>query len=129
MAILEKHKILEKNATLLLVFSFLVVTIGGASVGDRDLVAPALRARGVDLDFWKVAMRPGKPVMAGRKGALRVVGLNHRVGHRGLHRLGRAVIVRQEIEALPGPASGGEGNDFVLQLDHASRALSHTATL
>lgn len=53
----------------------IVVTIGGASVGDRDLVAPALQARGVELDFWKVAMRPGKPVMAGRKGDLRVIGL------------------------------------------------------
>ena len=46
----------------------LLITIGGASVGDHDLVAPALRRRGVALDFWKIAMRPGKPMMFGRLG-------------------------------------------------------------
>ncbi|NAZ36011.1 gephyrin-like molybdotransferase Glp [Rubellimicrobium sp. CFH 75288] len=44
----------------------LVVTIGGASVGDRDLVAPTLRSLGARIDFHRVAMRPGKPLMAGR---------------------------------------------------------------
>lgn len=44
----------------------LVLTIGGASVGDHDLVAPAARAAGAELTFHKVAMRPGKPVLAGR---------------------------------------------------------------
>jgi molybdopterin molybdotransferase len=44
----------------------LTVTIGGASVGDHDLVAQAARARGMEPAFWKVAMRPGKPLMAGR---------------------------------------------------------------
>ncbi|WP_062202509.1 gephyrin-like molybdotransferase Glp [Aureimonas sp. AU12] len=53
----------------------ILVTIGGASVGDRDLVAPVLQSRGVALDFWKIAMRPGKPMMAGRLGAMRVLGL------------------------------------------------------
>jgi len=43
-----------------------VVTIGGASVGDRDYVRPALDKLGAPLDFWKVAMKPGKPLMAGR---------------------------------------------------------------
>ncbi|MGI9356406.1 MAG: molybdopterin molybdotransferase MoeA [Rhizobiaceae bacterium] len=43
----------------------IVVTLGGASVGDHDLVRDALEARGVDLSFWKLAMRPGKPVMFG----------------------------------------------------------------
>ncbi len=43
----------------------IVVTLGGASVGDHDLVREALEARGVDLSFWKLAMRPGKPVMFG----------------------------------------------------------------
>lgn len=51
------------------------VTIGGASVGDHDLVAPVLRDCGVELDFWKVAMRPGKPLMAGRLEAMRFLGL------------------------------------------------------
>ncbi|WP_082665984.1 gephyrin-like molybdotransferase Glp [Aureimonas sp. AU4] len=53
----------------------ILVTIGGASVGDRDLIAPALRDRGVSLDFMKVAMRPGKPLMAGHTGETRVLGL------------------------------------------------------
>jgi len=53
----------------------ILVTIGGASVGDRDLVKPALEARGMTLDFWKVAMRPGKPMLFGKLGATRVLGL------------------------------------------------------
>jgi molybdopterin molybdotransferase len=52
-----------------------LVTIGGASVGDHDLVAPALTARGMVLDFWKVALRPGKPLMFGRLGKTRMLGL------------------------------------------------------
>ncbi|MEN3792930.1 gephyrin-like molybdotransferase Glp [Fulvimarina sp. MAC3] len=51
------------------------VTIGGASVGKHDLVGKVFASRDVDLDFWKVAMRPGKPFMAGRKGAMRIAGL------------------------------------------------------
>src|SRR5262249_22266806 len=43
-----------------------LVTIGGASVGDHDLVAPVLARRGLALSFWKIAMRPGKPLMFGR---------------------------------------------------------------
>lgn len=53
----------------------LLVTIGGASVGDHDLVKPALEAAGASLDFWKVAIRPGKPLMAGRLGTQLVAGL------------------------------------------------------
>lgn len=52
-----------------------IVTSGGASVGDHDLVRPALIAAGASLDFWKVAMRPGKPVMAGTLGRAVVLGL------------------------------------------------------
>lgn len=52
-----------------------LVTIGGASVGDRDLVKPALEAHGMSLDFWKVAIRPGKPMLFGRRGPLRILGL------------------------------------------------------
>ncbi len=52
-----------------------IVTTGGASVGDHDLVQPALIAAGATLDFWKVAMRPGKPLMAGRLGPSLVLGL------------------------------------------------------
>jgi molybdopterin molybdotransferase len=53
----------------------ILVTIGGASVGDRDLVARALRAEGLELDFWKVAMRPGKPLLFGRLGSQGVLGV------------------------------------------------------
>ena len=52
-----------------------IVTIGGASVGDHDLVAPVARALGMALGFHRVAMRPGKPLMAGRLGASAVLGL------------------------------------------------------
>lgn len=52
-----------------------LVTIGGASVGDHDLVKPVLEALGATFNFWKVAMRPGKPVMVGRLGAQHVIGL------------------------------------------------------
>ena len=45
----------------------LLITLGGASVGDHDLVRPALEACGAKLDFWKVAMKPGKPLMAGQR--------------------------------------------------------------
>ncbi|UIJ73757.1 gephyrin-like molybdotransferase Glp [Aurantimonas sp. HBX-1] len=51
------------------------VTIGGASVGDHDLVGAVFAERSVTPDFWKVAMRPGKPLMAGRLADMRIVGL------------------------------------------------------
>ncbi|MCW1952164.1 MAG: molybdopterin molybdotransferase MoeA [Octadecabacter sp.] len=53
----------------------IIVTIGGASVGDHDLVAPALDRFGVTRSFHKIAMRPGKPLMAGSKGATAFLGL------------------------------------------------------
>lgn len=53
----------------------LIVTIGGASVGDRDLIAPVARGLGLDLAFHRVAMRPGKPLLAGRLGGATLVGL------------------------------------------------------
>ncbi|MEY3703218.1 MAG: hypothetical protein RLZZ561_838 [Pseudomonadota bacterium] len=53
----------------------IIISTGGASVGDHDHVKPALEAAGASLDFWKIAMRPGKPLMAGRLGAAIVLGL------------------------------------------------------
>jgi molybdopterin molybdotransferase len=53
----------------------IIVTIGGASVGDHDLVGPVLEARGMALAVWKIAMRPGQPLMFGRLGPARVMGL------------------------------------------------------
>ena len=53
----------------------ILVTSGGASVGDHDLVKRSLEAEGVAMAFWRIAMRPGKPMMHGRLGAMRVIGL------------------------------------------------------
>ena len=52
-----------------------LVTLGGASVGDHDLVHEVLSAQGMELDFWKIAMRPGKPLMFGRLDGMRFLGL------------------------------------------------------
>ena len=51
------------------------LTIGGVSVGDHDLVKPILEEVGVVLDFWRVSIKPGKPLAMGRRGATRVLGL------------------------------------------------------
>jgi molybdopterin molybdotransferase len=53
----------------------ILITTGGASVGDHDLVKQSLEAEGVTMAFWKIAMRPGKPMMHGRLGAMRTIGL------------------------------------------------------
>ena len=53
----------------------LLVTTGGASVGKHDLVREVLVREGLDLDFWKIAMRPGKPLMFGRIGDTPMLGL------------------------------------------------------
>ncbi len=52
-----------------------LITTGGASVGDHDLVRPAIEAAGGTVDFWRIALRPGKPVMAGVIGRAVAVGL------------------------------------------------------
>ncbi|CAN7344117.1 molybdopterin molybdotransferase MoeA [Neorhizobium sp. LjRoot104] len=52
-----------------------LVTLGGASVGDHDLVQATLKAAGMELDFWRIAMRPGKPLMVGALGNMHVLGL------------------------------------------------------
>jgi molybdopterin molybdotransferase len=53
----------------------LVVTLGGASVGERDLVRQVLGERGLELDFWQIAMRPGKPLMFGQIAGTPLLGL------------------------------------------------------
>jgi molybdopterin molybdotransferase len=52
-----------------------LVTLGGASVGDHDLVQSALAREGMELGFWRIAMRPGKPLMHGRLNEMRILGL------------------------------------------------------
>src|SRR4030095_10168517 len=53
----------------------LIVTLGGASVGDHDLIQSALAPHGFTLDFWKIAMSPGKPLIFGRLNACPLIGL------------------------------------------------------
>jgi molybdopterin molybdotransferase len=53
----------------------ILITTGGASVGDHDLVKQSLEAERVTMAFWRIAMRPGKPMMHGRLGGMRVIGL------------------------------------------------------
>jgi molybdopterin molybdotransferase len=53
----------------------MLVTTGGASVGDHDLVIASLQARGMTLDFWQIAMRPGKPLLFGQLADTPVLGL------------------------------------------------------
>lgn len=53
----------------------ILITTGGASVGDHDYVQEALKNSGVAIDFWKIAMRPGKPFMYGRRKGQHVLGL------------------------------------------------------
>jgi len=53
----------------------LLLTAGGASVGDHDLVQKVLGEHGLELDFWRIAMRPGKPLMFGRLGDTPMIGL------------------------------------------------------
>lgn len=70
----------DSDTSLKMAFSLardvdLVVTIGGASVGDHDLVAKVSADLGMERSFYKVAMRPGKPLMAGRMGKTTMVGL------------------------------------------------------
>ncbi len=62
-------------AALLAADGDLIITIGGASVGDHDLVVPVLRDLGAEMDFWKIAMRPGKPMLAGSLHGRRIIGL------------------------------------------------------
>lgn len=68
MASLAEHIAAARDADIL-------VTIGGASVGDHDLVRGALEAAGFRIEFHKVAIRPGKPLMSGVRGSQRVLGL------------------------------------------------------
>lgn len=81
----------------------LIVTLGGASVGDHDLVQEVAGTRGLDLDFYKVAMRPGKPLMAGRFGTSVLVGLP---GNPVSAMVCGHIFLRPAVDALLGLPSG-----------------------
>jgi molybdopterin molybdotransferase len=82
-----------------------LVTMGGASVGDHDLVQAALTAAGMELDFWKIAMRPGKPLMFGGLGSMRVLGLP---GNPASSIVCAHVFLKPLIAALLGNPAAGE---------------------
>jgi molybdopterin molybdotransferase len=81
-----------------------LVTLGGASVGDYDLVQKALVDAGMQLGFWRIAMRPGKPLMHGRLGAMNVLGLP---GNPTSSAVCGVLFLRPLLRALLGDASAG----------------------
>ena len=82
----------------------LLVTSGGASVGEHDLIANALGAAGMELDFWKIAMRPGKPLLFGRLGRMPVLGLP---GNPVSSLVCAIVFLRPALAAMLGQKGGG----------------------
>jgi len=83
-----------------------LTTLGGASVGERDLVRRALADAGMTLDFWRIAMRPGKPLIHGRLGATQVLGLP---GNPVSSTVCALLFLRPLIRALLGdPAAGAD---------------------
>jgi molybdopterin molybdotransferase len=81
-----------------------LVTLGGASVGDYDLVQKALTDAGMQLGFWRIAMRPGKPLMHGRLGGMRVLGLP---GNPTSSAVCGVLFLRPLLRALLGDPSAG----------------------
>ena len=84
----------------------MLVTLGGASVGDYDLVQKALIDAGMELGFWRIAMRPGKPLMFGRIGAMLALGLP---GNPTSSAVCGLLFLRPLLRALLGdPAAGAD---------------------
>ena len=81
-----------------------LVTLGGASVGDHDLMQQALVDAGMELGFWRVGMRPGKPLIHGRLGATIVLGLP---GNPTSSTLCALLFLRPLIRALLGDPEAG----------------------
>lgn len=79
----------------------MLITTGGASVGERDYVQEVLRDLGVELDFWKLRMRPGKPLMFGTRGKTLVFGLP---GNPVSALVTATVILKPALRALLGHA-------------------------
>lgn len=80
-----------------------LITSGGASVGEHDLIVPALRGEGVELSVHKIALRPGKPLMFGARGAMRVLGLP---GNPVSAYVGAVLFLSPLLNALQGAAAG-----------------------
>lgn len=106
-----------------------LVTVGGASVGDHDLVGPVLKSRGMVLDFWKIAMRPGKPLMYGRLGRQHVLGLpGNPVSSLVCTRLFVMPLVRALLGLVPEPARPVEARTAVPLAINGPRAHYMRAT-
>jgi molybdopterin molybdotransferase len=93
----------------------ILITTGGASVGEHDLVQRALASEGLDLSFWRVALRPGRPMMHGRLGGMQVLGLpgnpvsSYVCAYLFLVPLIRRLAGRQDVEHVPARARLGRG--------------------
>ncbi|MFG1422162.1 molybdopterin molybdotransferase MoeA [Roseixanthobacter liquoris] len=82
-----------------------LITSGGASVGEHDLIVPALRSEGVELTVHKIALRPGKPLMFGARGPMRVLGLP---GNPVSAYVGAVLFLIPLLNALQGSTAGGQ---------------------
>jgi molybdopterin molybdotransferase len=114
----------------------LLLTTGGASVGDHDLVASGLQQAGLTLDFWTIAMRPGKPLMHGHLGPLPLIGLPGNPVSALVCALLFALPALDRLQGLPGHpptprkatlASALQANDH--RADHLRATLTPTDTL
>lgn len=88
--------------------SDLLVTTGGASVGEHDLLRAALGESGLVLDFWRIAMRPGKPLMFGRMGDVAMIGMP---GNPVSTLVCGLLFLRPAIRRLLGLADDGDGRE------------------
>ena len=99
----------------------IIVTLGGASVGDHDLVHQALTKAGMSLSFWKIAMRPGKPLMFGRLGEARCIGLP---GNPVASLLCTQLFIRPLVRRLAGyPDDAAQLQSAALGVDMAANDL------
>lgn len=115
-----------------------IVTLGGASVGDHDLVRKVAQERGLETSFYKVAMRPGKPVMAGRYNATPMIGLPGNpvsalvCGHvflrpalNAMLGLGRAALPREAAILAADMAPNGPRSHYMrAKLDNTDKSLT-----
>jgi molybdopterin molybdotransferase len=89
-----------------------LVTLGGASVGDHDLVKSALAEEGMELAFWRIAMRPGKPLIHGRLGDMLILGLP---GNPAASIVCALLFLAPLVRALSGdPAAGDDRSEAAL---------------
>lgn len=123
----------DREAELRAVFALpkdadLIVTIGGASVGDHDLVGPVAQSLGLESAFWKIAMRPGKPLMAGRLQGTPMLGLPGNpvssivCAHLFLLPMVRALQGRPDVAPLPRKAVLGAAVEATGPRTHYMRA-------